>query len=114
MIKVTLEEDTNSLLDFRTEEARLATFADWTVSFIKPLALSAAGFYFLKRPDTCRSVDLVAEMTSSEINKEIVKLVTLCRCAFCQICLEIDPNDVQFFSTMEWHFERLVTLETSY
>ena len=38
----------------------------------------------------------------------------MCRCAFCQICLEIDPNDVQFFSTMEWHSERLVTLETSY
>ena len=40
--------------DFRSEEDRLASFAQWSVRFIKPADLAKAGFYSLKNLDKCR------------------------------------------------------------
>ena len=62
-IMLSLKSEAASLFDFRKESVRLASFASWSVSFIKPLDLAAAGFYFLKQQD-------------------------MCMCAFCAICIE--------------------------
>ena len=41
-------------LDFRSEADRLASFANWTVSFISPADLAKAGFYSLNNLDSCK------------------------------------------------------------
>jgi len=41
-------------LDFRSEADRLASFAQWTVSFIRPSDLAKAGFYSLNNLDSCK------------------------------------------------------------
>ena len=41
-------------LDFRSEADRLASFAQWTVSFIRPTDLAKAGFYSLNNLDSCK------------------------------------------------------------
>ena len=41
-------------LDFRSEADRLASFAQWTVSFIRPADLAKAGFYSLNNLDSCK------------------------------------------------------------
>ena len=40
--------------DFRSEAARLASFAQWTVTFVQPADLAKAGFYSLNGQDMCR------------------------------------------------------------
>ena len=42
------------LPDFRSEADRLASFSQWSVSFMKPADLAKAGFYSLKNSDMCR------------------------------------------------------------
>jgi len=41
-------------LDFRSEADRLASFVNWTVSFISPADLAKAGFYSLNNLDSCK------------------------------------------------------------
>ena len=41
-------------LDFRSEADRLASFSQWTVSFIRPSDLAKAGFYSLNNLDSCK------------------------------------------------------------
>lgn len=41
-------------LDYRSEAARLASFANWEVAFISPSDLARAGFYSLNQHDSCK------------------------------------------------------------
>ena len=48
------EDGNDDFADYRSEAARLASFTDWPVPFIQPADLARAGFFSLKKKDSCR------------------------------------------------------------
>ena len=53
-VSINQTQDNSTKPDYRLEEDRLASFAQWSVRFIKPADLAKAGFYSLKSLDKCR------------------------------------------------------------
>jgi len=49
-------------IDYRHESARLRSFKNWPVSYIRPETLAAAGFYFTGQGDTVKCFDCHTEL----------------------------------------------------